>query len=184
MSNRKYYKTTQTTTVQCFVIKNLNYPKPSLGINHRVVYLGKALEPQQIPLLEVLVLGVDEDAHSSVFALASIGLLTLEPGAVAVGHVLRHILAGYDVVGGAFGFSTELHEHVVVVLGGELLCLVGQDPALVPVLRALALDRDGSLGLSVGGQDIDATGVAHRDRGDEATSGKLGRDEIFAGYSG
>ncbi len=103
---------------------------------------------------------------------------------MAVGHVLRHFLAGDDVVGGSFGFSTELHEHVVMVLGAEVLRLVGQDPALVPVSGGLALDRDSSLGLSVGGQDIDATGVAHRDRGDEATSGKLSRDEIFAGYSG
>ena len=105
------------------------------------------LETQEIPLLEVLVLGVDEDAHSGVLALASIGLLALEPGAVAVGHVLRHILAGYDVVGRAFGFGTEFHEHVVMVLGGEVLRLVGQDQALVPVLGALALDRDDPLGL-------------------------------------
>jgi len=103
---------------------------------------------------------------------------------VAVGHVLRHIIAGYDVVGGAFGFSAELHEHVVVVLGGEVLRLVGQDPALVPVPRALALDRNGPLGLSVGSQDVDATGVAHCDRGDEAPAGELSRDEIFAGDSG
>ena len=83
---------------------------------------------------------------------------------MAVGHVFRHILAGYDVVGGAFGLSTELHEHVVRVLGGELLRLVGQYSALVLIPGALALDRDGPLGLSVGGQDVDAAGIAHRDR--------------------
>lgn len=142
------------------------------------------LETEQIPLLEVLILGVDEDAHSGVLALASIGLLALEPGAVAVGHVLRHILAGYDVVGGAFGFSAKLHEYVVMVLGGEVLSLVGQDPALVPIPVALALDRDGSLGLCVGGQDIDAPGVTHRDRGYEASPGELSRDEVFAGDAG
>jgi hypothetical protein len=43
---------------------------------------------------------------------------------MAVGHVLRHILAGDDVVGGAFVFSTELHEHVVIVPRGELIRLV------------------------------------------------------------
>ena len=32
-------------------------------------------------------------------------------------------------------------------------------------------DRDGPLGLRVGSQDVDTTGVAHGDRGDEATSG-------------
>ena len=57
-------------------------------------------EPQEVPLLEVLILGVDEDAHGGVLALASIGLLALEPSAVAVGHVLRHILAGDDMIGG------------------------------------------------------------------------------------
>lgn len=134
-----------------------------------------------MPLLEVLVLGVDKDAHGGVLALASIGLLALEPVAVAVGHVLRHILAGDYVVGRAFGFSTELHEHVVMVLGGEVLRLVGQYPALVSIPGALALDCDGSLGLRVGGQDIDAAGVAHRDRGDEASPGKFSRDEVFAG---
>ena len=137
-----------------------------------------------MPLLEVLILGVDEDAHSGVLALASIRLLALEPSAVAVGHVLRHILAGDDVVGGAFGFSAKLHEHVVMVLGGEVLRLVGQDPALVLIPGALALDRHGSLGLSVGGQDIDTAGVAHRDRGDEAASGELCRDEVFTGDAG
>ena len=99
---------------------------------------------------------------------------------MAVGHVLRHILAGYDVVGGAFVFCTEFHEHVVMVLRGEVLRLVGQDPALVPVSGALALDRDGPLGLSVGSQDVDATGVAHGNRRDEAPLGELRRDEIFA----
>ena len=103
---------------------------------------------------------------------------------MAVGHVLRHILAGDDMVGGAFVFSTELHKHVVVVLGGEVLRLVGQNPALVPVPGALALDRDGPLGLSVGGQDIDAAGVAHGNRCDEATSGELSRYEVFAGNAG
>lgn len=103
---------------------------------------------------------------------------------MAVGHVLRHILAGDDVVGGAFVFSTELHEHVVMVLGGEVLSLVGQDPALVLIPGALALDRDGPFGLRVGGQDIDAAGVAHRDRGDEAAPGELSRDEVFAGDAG
>jgi hypothetical protein len=34
-----------------------------------------------------------------------------------------------------------------MVLGGEVLRLVGQDQALVPVLGALALDRDDPLGL-------------------------------------
>ena len=102
---------------------------------------------------------------------------------MAVGHVLRHILAGDDVVGGAFGFNAKLHEHVVMVLGGEVLSLVGQDPALVLILGALALNRDGPLGLCVGGQDIDAAGVAHRDRGDEAPAGELSRYEVFAGYA-
>ena len=147
-----------------------------------IIYLHS--KTQQIPLLEVLILGVYEDAHSGVLALASIGLLALEPGAVAVGHVLRHILAGDDMIGGAFGFSTELHEHVVMVLGGEVLRLVGQDPALVLIPGALALDRDGPLGLSVGSQDIDATGVAHRDRGDEAPAGEFSRDKVFAGDAG
>jgi len=77
-----------------------------------------------MPLLEVLIPGVDEDSHSGILALASIGLLALEPRAMAVGHVLRHILAGDDVVGGAFVFSTELHEHVVIVPRGELIRLV------------------------------------------------------------
>ena len=103
---------------------------------------------------------------------------------MAVGHVLRHILARYDVVGGAFGLSTELHEHVVMVLGGEVLRLVGQDPALVLISGALALDRDGPLGLRVGSKDIYAAGVAHRDRGDEAPAGEFSRDEVFAGNAG
>lgn len=71
-----------------------------------------------------------------------------------------------------------------MVLGGEVLRLVGQDPALVPIPGALALDRDGSLGLRVGGQDVDTTCVAHRDRCYEAAPGELSRDEVFAGDTG
>ena len=50
-----------------------------------------------------------------------------------------------------------------MVLRGELLCLVGQDPALILVPGALALDRDGPFGLRISGQNVDAAGVAHRD---------------------
>lgn len=103
---------------------------------------------------------------------------------MAVGHVLRHIFAGDNVVGGAFGFSAKLHEHVLMVLGGEVFRLVGQDPALVLVSGALALDRDGFLGLRVSGQDIDAPGVAHGNRRDEAPAGELSRDEVFASDAG
>jgi hypothetical protein len=103
---------------------------------------------------------------------------------MAVGHLVRHILAGYDVVGGALVFCTELHEHVVTVLRGEVLRLVGQDSALIPVSGALALDSDGPLGLSVGSQDVDATGVAHDNRRDEAPAGELSSDEVFAGDAG
>ena len=60
------------------MINSQNYPRSYLGINHRPGCLGKALEPQEVPLLEVLILGVDEDAHSGVLALASIGLLAHE----------------------------------------------------------------------------------------------------------
>lgn len=65
-----------------------------------------------------------------------------------------------------------------------MLRLLRNDPALLGVSGSLALDGDGSLGLSVGGQDIDAAGVAHRDRSDESPAGELSRDEVFAGDTG
>ncbi len=43
-----------------------------------------------------------------------------------------------------------------------------------------AADRDGPLGLRVDSQDVDAAGVAYRERGDEARAGELSRDEVFA----
>jgi len=89
--------------------------------------------------------------HDVVFA------LTVELDDVL--ELARHILAEDDLVGGAFGRSADLREHAVTVLGCEVRSIVGQDRALVPIPGALALDRDGSLGLRVGGQDIEAAGV-------------------------
>ena len=108
--------------------------------------------------------------------------LTVELGEVV--ELARHTPAKDDFVGWAFGFSAEFHEHIVMVLRGEVLCLVGQDPALVLIPGALALDRDGSLGLRAGGQDIDAAGVAHRDRRYVAPAGEFSGDKVFAGNAG
>lgn len=94
---------------------------------------------------------------------------------------MRHDLARYDVVSRPFKFRTQLNKDVKVALRDELLGLFRDDPALLGVPGSLALDRDGSLSLRVSGQDIDAAGVAHRDRGDEAPAGEFSRDKVFAG---
>ena len=67
---------------------------------------GKFSEPQQIPLLEVIILGVSKFPHGAVFAHSAVELLSLEPGPVPGCHVFSHDLTGDDVVNGAFGFST------------------------------------------------------------------------------
>ncbi len=68
-----------------------------------------------------------------------------------------------------------------MILWGEAFSLFRENPSFGRARGSLALDRDGSLRLERGSQNVDPWRIAHRDRGDVATSGELSRDEVFAG---
>jgi hypothetical protein len=95
----------------------------------------------------------------------------VEPCLVIIGNESGDHFARNDVKAWSTVRTTEHDENVEVARGMVVLALLAQDPRFLPNLIRFALNSDRRGRRRIGGEDVDAAGVAERDRGDVAAPG-------------
>ncbi len=155
-----------------------------VGAQERADYQAKSSQSKQIPSFQIPVISVREITHGIVNMLAATAPWCLQPLAVRLTSVPRNIAAWDHVICGPLRDLAKRNEHIEVSGGNKVLALFIQNPNLPSHLAGLALNRDGTRCLRVGGENVNAPSVSQRDGRNVTSAGQLSGDKIFAGYSG